>query len=178
MGRFDYWDTEYDYESERCKGKYHYFAREVKAWNSEEMILDVLALKSLGNKFIDTVSEECVENYADLFDKLEYNVHYSPIDESKNEYILYTFEEFYKKVYGRWLYCYDSNKKEVEVNTIYNESDKYYFRDRNSIYGYSCNYDYGKGNTKGTIEEIYNILQPMYKNTYLTNGKLYEKGNI
>jgi len=183
MGRFDYYKEEYDYNNKvninkyggRCnyvrinvnKGKHHYFVRKD---DEDYKWFNILVLKSLGERFIEIISSECVDNYADLFDKLECDSQYSPVDNSKDEYISYTIEEFNKKLKERgWFNCYDLNKKEVEINKIYNDNMECYCR-------YLENY-YSNGNrTEGTYEEIFNKFQPMYKNTYLTNGKLYSEG--
>ena len=186
MGRFDYYDDKYEsipyevdnnyyrkttrYKSVKKnvnKGKHHYFVRKD---DEDYKWFNILVLKSLGERFIEIISSECVDNYADLFDKLECDSQYSPVDNSKDEYISYTIEEFNKKLKERgWFNCYDLNKKEVEINKIYNDNMKCYCR-------YLENY-YSNGNrTEGTYEEIFNKFQPMYKNTYLTNGKLYSEG--
>ena len=182
MGRFDYYDDIYEsipyevsnnyyskttrYKSVKKnvnKGKHHYFVKKYE----DDKYFSILALKSLGERFISVISLECVENYAELFDKLECNPHYSPIDESKDEYIAYTFEEFSEKLKDKgWFYCYNSQKQNVEVSKNYRKPEECYFRHK----------DYNNGYAEGNFKEIYNILQPMYKNTYLTNGKLYSEG--
>jgi len=182
MGRFDYYDDVWKqieigkdswgykrYNSVRenvNKGKYHYFVREYKYSWSDKTELQTIILKSLGDRFITTVSTECIENYADLFNKLECTTSYSPHDKSKDEYINYTFEEFIKKINKNNFYCYDSQKRYLRINKVYNKSGQYYFEDVNN---------YKIGDLEGTIEYIYNNLQPMYKNEYLANGKLYRK---
>jgi len=192
MGRFNYYDDTWEsipYETYSYygkttrsksikkninKGKYHYFVKEVKSDYNDNIYFNILSLKSLGERFISTISTECVENYAELFDKLECDPHYSPIDESKDEYIPYTFEEFNEIVSKNnrwWTYCYDSQNNYISIckmHKIDNETTQYYFEDKNTY----------KRSELYSIEEIFNQLKPMYKNTYLANGKLYEKGNI
>ena len=186
MGRFDYHDTKderiyklnsrYDYEwvtNKINKGKHHYFIRKYDnndKYNSKWISL--LTLKSLGERFISIVSSECVDNYAELFDKLECNEHYSPVDESKDEYIAYTFEEFNKKATNRGVYFYDIDKRYISVEKTYNNTGKYYLRDGRT-WGFLNN---NRTHVEYTFEEIFNQTQPMYKNTYLTNGKLYSEG--
>ena len=105
MGRFDYHDTKYEsvykeghnswYNSSYDyvytninKGKYYYFAREYKyKWNNKTS-LEFLKLKSLGDKFIAISSVDCVDNYAELFGKLECTTDYSPLDKNKDEYMI------------------------------------------------------------------------------------------
>jgi hypothetical protein len=50
------------------------------------------------NKLIYVVDENCCNDYASLFDELECNQDYSPIDNSKDEYNLYDFEYFLEKL--------------------------------------------------------------------------------
>jgi len=187
MGRFDYYDDKYEsipyevdnnyyrkttrYKSVKKnvnKGKHHYFVKKY----DDDKYFSLLALKSLGERFISIVSSECVDNYAELFDKLECNPHYSPIDESKDEYIAYTFEEFIEKLKNKmwYFYFYDSQKNYLSVDYAYKKSkedeQKYLLQNRNTY----------ERSQELSFEEIFNQTQPMYKNTYLTNGKLYSEG--
>jgi len=186
MGRFDYHTTKgeksydtnsrysYDYKwiyTDINKGKHHFFAKEsTYSWNNG---LDLLTLKSLGDKFIEIISSDCIENYSDLFAKLECTTSYSPLDASKDEYIVYTFEEFTEKfTEGRSLNCFDNNKRKLYIYETYKEPGQYFIEDRNN----NNNYLYNNKIMKGILEEIYNNIKPMYKNEYLVNGKLYSEG--
>jgi len=183
MGRFDYYYNKseriempstnfyknYTYKYTNInKGKYHYFVRECKCYDNSTY-LQTLKIKSPGSKFISTISTECVENYAELFEKLECTTDYSPYDESKDEYITYTFEEFCNKFKDTWwnsCYSYQNNEYiDMEINS----------RNSNEIV-YRESHNYSSKDKKGTIEEVYSILQPTYKNEYLKNGKLYKEG--
>ena len=94
MGRFDKWDREYvsDWNKGRhCyedinKGKHHFFVKKVDYYNSDKSFLDIIAVKSLGDRFISVKSDEIAQDFAELFDMLECNTTYSPIDNSKDEY--------------------------------------------------------------------------------------------
>jgi hypothetical protein len=209
MGRFDYWTTKservekenpsynswnrysYDYiYHDVNKGKHYYFIPKGDEVNSYY----TLKLKSLGDKFIECVSAECVENYAELFDKLECTTSYSPYDKSKDTYELRAFEDFEQKVKEN---RYDDNKFFGNINgqfqklqiTKYsqlnneelNKRDGYFVRitgqenfkyvgsywDRKSIFVEPL--------FSGTIEEIYNKFQPSLKCKYLKNNKLNGK---
>ena len=170
IGRFDYHDTKWDRHSYKYfninKGKHHFFAKETKdSWSNG---LQLSIVKSLGEKFIDVVSSECVKNYADLFEKLECKREYSPYDESKDEYVPYTLEEFYEKLDNKsWFYCY-SDKDKYEVNKVGKEVNQCIFRKRDSSF-------YRQHDNKMSIEEAFNKLQPTYKREYLQNGKLYRE---
>jgi hypothetical protein len=182
MGRFDYHDTKYEsvykeghnswYNSSYDyvytninKGKYYYFAREYKyKWNNKTS-LEFLKLKSLGDKFIAISSVDCVDNYAELFGKLECTTDYSPLDKNKDEYIPYTLEEFNSKVLNNNGFpCYDFKKDNRYVRKSSNITDQYVCEFKN---------DYNKPKITGTIEDIFNNIQPMHKKEYLENGKLF-----
>jgi len=185
MGRFDYHTTEYENlfigEKDRWgynkytsvkkdvnKGKYHFFIRNTKDY-MDRPYLSVLTIKSLGEKFVDTISTECVENYAELFDKLECKTEYSPYDEGKDEYVQYTLEEFNDSINRtRWKDYYNNVKNKYEV--YLGRDDIYYCKKKDKYNSYD-----GEA-VQGTLEEIYQTLQPMYKNEYLENGKLYKEG--
>jgi hypothetical protein len=125
----------------------------------------IKTFKSIGDCFIEVIDSNCVSNFAQLMDKIEKSPIYSPLDDSKTEYIKYTQTEFHKlaksffsfymleKTNYRYLYarvdgakilcwCYDNSKK--------------------------GNWDFD------SITQLFNELKPCYKKTYLVNGKLYE----
>lgn len=178
MGRFDAWDYKYGKGiNDRIninKGKHHYFARKSKGWRNEDY-LDLITTKSISGRFISVVLKECVENYAEMFDMLERNTTYSPLDKSKDEYIPYTLEEVIGKINNnKWkeFECYGVGRSEYKISTYGNEIGLYSCSIReHGNYGW----DYKKKDTN-SLEEIYNIVKPAYKNEYLQNGKLYKEG--
>ncbi|MFS1518629.1 hypothetical protein V1503_19515 [Bacillus sp. SCS-151] len=156
MGKFD----KYDYYGKKEKGKAHYFYV-----GGDYSYFDTI--KSLGDKIISVVSEDCVDNYAELIDKLEHTTDYSPIDKSKDEYVSYTLEEFKERIkVQNWLYCFNSNKEEFKVDA-YHEKPKLH-KTGHGFYGHNST-------TFNNLEELYYSIKPMYKNVYLKNGKLYRK---
>jgi len=203
MGRFDYWNVDYEkvpIESNNNsyygrynqqyntikknvnKGKYHYFIRGSKSWD-DKPYLATLQLKSLEDRFISIISSECVENYAELFDKLECMSCYSPYDESKDEIIHYTIEEFKEYVDGldlknkierySWysLSLYSNGNK---IKDIYFDAETQMFYFRGDWKRESNSYSQ---NIIGDIEELYSKYKPTYKNEYLENGKLLRRIN-
>lgn len=194
MGGFDYYKVEYEriykqkytsywdsYESIRKdinKGKHHFFVKE-EIWFGKPS-LKLLTLKSLGDKFIDTASKECVSNYAELFDRLESKTEYSPYDKTKDEYLYYTLDGFEKYINelnleGRYDgYSIDLLVKEDNFTkeTIHYEKDKKEFYIRGS---YDRNTGYEK-KYMGDIKAVFEKYKPMYKNEYLQNGKLFRGG--
>jgi hypothetical protein len=170
MGRFDYWNTKctgydelrhrYEYEDIN-KGKHYFFydiSRNYRCFRP---------FKSTGDRIIEVISEQCVENYADIFDRLERDASYSPIDKSKDEYIRYTFEEFSDMVKDDyWNYCYDKYKREVSIYNRDKSCENFSYEERHR----SC---FTPDIKTGALLETYNTIQPAYKNEYLKNGKLY-----
>lgn len=138
---------------ENDKGMFYYFSR-INKWNS----FCVEKYKSLGDRFIECISNECVNDYADLIDKLEKCTSYSPYDRRKDEYINFTLEEFKDKLtkmkYG-WISVYSNN----HYVTIYKKE--------NGLYIYS-----GCKEIIRTLEYLFEQLKPQYKKEYLLNGKL------
>lgn len=186
MGRFDYHTTKWNRETDQCdevnKGKHYYFARDIVDYYKKPS-LNLLLLKSLGDKFIGTVSEECVDNYATMFDRLECRTEYSPYDESKDEYIVYKLNEFEQKVvkrsYGTTFYSPRLSNERINVEKVYNQEGIYRvqtYKEVRSYYSSSKRYEWSE-EYRGTLKEIYDTYKPNYKNKYLKNSNLYERGN-
>jgi hypothetical protein len=193
MGRFDKWHTRYNYKYDEhdCRkyndyttentneGKHHFFAAITKkySWQNEPQF-ELLIVKNLGEKIISIISSDCVENYADLMDKLERKTEYSPINDSKTEYIPYTIDEFKEKFNddNGWFRSYwnllnkeiilkklDENKCYYETSIRKQQSNRYY------------DYRWETIKTEKTFEEMYNEIQPKYQKIYLQNNKLYQE---
>lgn len=69
--------------------------------------------KTISKKFIGIVDKNCCENYADLFEKLEHQKEYSPVDDSKYAYFPFDFEDFKKE----FTWVYDEYKQEFSYKT-------------------------------------------------------------
>lgn len=192
MGRFDKWtrdsekvyrsNSRYDYDyiyKDINKGKHHFFVREKESWRKGETYLAVLTLKSLGDKFIDIVSDKCVKNYSDLFDQLERKTDYSPYDSSKDEFKRISLEniknEFNERGWNYYLCDYNGIYKRMEGHKVYNTKKEEHEDDIIEVKleeNYRTNLIF-----KGSIEEFYNKLKPSSRTKYLANGKLYEEGS-
>lgn len=183
LGKFDYWDNvrvsdgfkdepsgwygtrrveKYHYELQ-IKEKRFYFCKPGKC----EDVPEFYELKSINKKFISVVSDKCTDNYAELFEMLESsNVYYSPIDNTKDEYIPYSLEKF--KAYmsskegGRYINHLNDEKTRHTNTWIYSGDDNLY--------------TVGYRGSPVTIEEIYDKYNPVIYNQYLMNGKLYKGG--
>lgn len=185
LGRYDKWESDYDNKDNKythnngytvypqhAKGKAYFFKRDSSYGNGIENI------KSL-SKFIGVVSEECVENYAELMELLERDSSYSPIDYTKDEYVEYTKEELEKRlVKTRWKYVYIQNNKRVEIRK--SDDGTYYYQidnpnrptwnsNRNNNEPYYLKFEFE------SIDKLIEELKPKYLREYLTNGKIYKE---
>jgi hypothetical protein len=165
MGRFDYWD----YDSIN-KGKYYFFALAINFGHSNKYYFK--EYKNLSNKIIEVTSNECIKNYAETFDQLECSTSYSPFDESKNEYVKYTFEEFCE-IFRRCRWCCFYVLKDNKYNkmaidycdNVVSNNERYNIWKSNDV-------------NVNALKETFDKFQPTYKNEYLMNGKLYRKGKF
>jgi len=194
LGRFDEWDYEYEYAE--VKDRYGFSGRRwtgKKLWRTKKKSYffasasngNITTVQSLSKSIIDVISEECVDNFAELMDKLECCSTYSPVDDSKDEYADYTFDEFKDKATESWwsIDFYIDNegtKKQINYDKrgdytqgIYEEIVEEYEENN----GWR-NVTRTKRSKKylDSLEQVYELYKPKYLRKYLTNGKLYSEG--
>jgi hypothetical protein len=169
LGKFmKYNDVSYNNNYKKPLGLHYYFQREEsKAYET---------IKSLSGRIVKLVSAEPVSNYAELMEELEHHKIYSPIDESKNEYVPLAIEEFKKLIenyyYGPLLYFYYQG--EILSSSIKKNYDNKYQFNFNGYYNFDNGrefYNLEKYNAY-SLEEIFNKFQFLKQNQYLLNGKL------
>ena len=144
-------------------------------------------IKSVPQKLVDVISDDCVDDYADIFDKMEHNSTYSPIDETKTKYTPYTLEEVELDLRGgnrHWFYGFsdfdspDGVMERQEISVGHQPNNYYYYKrkevEHKSYWSYqnTTRIDRVKEYAE-TLEEVFNIVKPMKKFKYLANGKLY-----
>lgn len=137
------------------------------------------AIKSLSSRVVGTISDEPVHNYAEMMDDLEHRAIYSPVDESKTEFVPVQESDLQPQ---NWLRCYvDFEEIRITV-TVSRYNDGYSLRW--SYYGD----EYRRMNyrqkdrlreflnfTSESLDELmahYNLLK---RNRYLMNGKLLKE---
>lgn len=163
VGRF----PRYDWNGEKYKSNYYYFRY---ANNRGWEIISSLA------KVIDVISEEPVDNYADIRDAVEHITDFSPVDPEMDEYKPYTLEELKRALNDRsWLYCYNENGKKMEIQYKRPYKNGEYTSDKEKyiIKGSGSSYPSLMLNVIGefdTLDELYEEFEPHYKNEYLANG--------
>jgi hypothetical protein len=183
LGKFDEYDS---WNGSKKKTKSFFFARR----SGENIYFETI--KSPTQKLVEVITEEPVADFADIFDEMERQRIYSPLDTSKDEYIPLTFEEFVEKFEEkrRWVYIwtnFDSDgfeRSEISENYYRNteEQGKYVYYKREEVEYkrgyYSWNQTVEKRVEKvrqysNSLEEIFNIVKPHRKLQYLANGKFY-----
>ena len=195
-------DVPYGHFKINCKcindlnyGKYYWFA--YKYDNNEWGFCQYKSISK--NKFITCVNTKCSDDYANIYEQMIRNNSYSPIDENKDKYIPYTFDEF--KMYaekeedrygtGRYVkYNYrfysdsgveyeiicDKNSNNWTVRRVYTTKDTEDYYNRFDFITKSMNHYYeSKTIIPMSIEELYERLKPCYREVYLKNGYLYTK---
>lgn len=190
IGKFDAYDRYYDW---KCKGKWFWFYRNG----------DFTYFRSIPkNKFIKCIDNKCTEKYANIFYELEGRCDYCPYDSSKDELLYLTLDEF--KTINHWGEKYFiSNypngcnssfmiKKSEDGLFIVKKERQYYNKYHYHTYDEVTNlfptktdlvksnyYPYEKIEEKHMIpiplEEIFEIMKPMYLQKYLKNGREFEK---
>jgi hypothetical protein len=172
IGRFDKFSLDYRSQKSENKGKHYYFAR---AYTSRDgtNTYQIHYFKSISNKFISCINEECTPEYPIIFEQIESSLDYCPIDENLSKYTKYSFDEFRlllleRSWYDRRFFDKDHNIIQVEAK-----------------YGYGGNnhgkYEISWINDKRirtwetyTAQELFVKYAPMYKESYLANGKFYK----
>ena len=205
MGKFEH----YDYGG-IADGKMFWFAYKYHDYDyvggekkyRKEFEWRFVAYKNLsGNKFIKCIEEGCTSEYANLFEKIEHDEHYSPYDSSKDKYIRYTLDEFidflnkdeteyynypnlnndafeydvYREkdgLFGCKIPWY-WNRRENENKEDYRKRFEFNVVEKPKRYSWSTQ-EYEYNFIPLTVKQLYEKLQPCYKIEYLRNGN--EKG--
>lgn len=168
MGRFPY----YDYYGTN-KGNHYWFESVDKSVHIDRYSNRKVCKSIPKGWLIDVISEKPMADYSTRYESLESDYNFSPIDRSKDKYVPLTLEEFKELCnHHSWL-----------VNCYTCQDNKYFdisFTQRGTVWEFSLyrnayklkNVDYGKAYT---LDEIYELIHPCYKETYLENGKLLRR---
>lgn len=191
LGKFELWDANWRTEIPYSKGMKHWFKEG-----------DYIVHKSgISGYLINVISDTPVDNYAELIDEIEHSTDFSPLEPSKDEYILLTKEIAQKKFkkHGSVSFYFYYNGKRCSgyfSKVWYNNSDYIRFtydsdnddrRDNYTIYkswrsipdpGYVEFYNYTEELIKKvtTLDDFMVIVDTLgltYRKRYLRNG--YEK---
>lgn len=166
----------YDFDVGTCSQRYFF---------STLSDMSISPIKSVPTVLIDVVSENCVSDFAQRFEKLENNTMYSPYDESKDVKVYYDLETLEQRINGtRWG---------VGVNAEWNGKDVR-FEIRNSDDGkvicsktnYDSNFDpcdlfkcdqryVCKRMLPVDLKEVFDKFKFFYTEQYLANGNYYRR---
>jgi len=158
-------------------------------------------------KFIKCLDEKCTEAYSDIYEKMQYKNTFSPYDKSKDELHYFAFDEFKKestttystgkehitfyfiglhndinktykaivkdKINGMYILEEYNRNASIEVLDIF-PTEKETIEVR---YGWNKHEEIREKMIPVNLEEIFNIMKPSYRQTYLKNGKPYRKEN-
>lgn len=170
MGKHDY----YWFNGNKAESKRHfYFCLNNKG---EWLFSDRASM----NKYVfEEIGETPAEEYPDLLDRLEHSAIYSPIDTTKDSYVIASQEEFSKALQAydiRWHNRVYSNslKRVVRISIGYAGTDVFGYVVTEDAY---ANYLPGQREIKNklTAKELYDFVKPMKLQKYLTNGNLYKE---
>ena len=203
----DFYD--YKYVKNFNGGKHFYFARKTDSGDYK-----FCTFKSIpSGKLIECLNDKCVENYADIFYKLEGEDDYSPYDPSKDIFAEISLDDFVNKskyndgsyrcgvcfiskidselkMYRAYRTGRDSSNKfilEEEKRTLHNNYRYYKCYVPNNEYfptetveitkriGWRTEIVKEQKMIPVTIEEIYKVMKPLFRNKFLANGREYEK---
>jgi hypothetical protein len=201
MGKFEHYDYGGISDGKMFWFAYKYYDYDYvggeKVYRKEFKWLFVAYKNLSGNKFIKCIDDDCTSEYANLFEKLEHDEHYSPYDKLKDKYIKYTLEEFIELLNrnNTEYYNYPNSNNDAFEYDVYKEKDGLYgckipwywnireienkedYRKRFEFnvvekpkrYSWSTQkYEYNF--IPLTIAQMYKKLQPCYKIEYLRNG--------
>lgn len=165
-------------------GKYQEANDENKETNShffysEKKYSGIEKYKSISGIIIDCVNDKCVDNYAELMDKLIKSSYYSERDQKLDKYIPFTLEQFKEHLCNSYY-----------SEHFYKESGVKYFAEKYRDY---WRYNYSNSppkydvyncdrNRKGerldnelTIERVFEKYKPHFLATYKSDGKLIKE---
>lgn len=148
---------------------------------------------SISGKFIKCIDDKCINEYADIFEKMECSYNYSPYDESKDVFCKMPLEDFIKL--GRCENSDGSNwytsfkfiseltgeKQSYLVEPVMRDKNDYVLQEYKRreedryTYGYRVGFVKIPDIPSMSLEEIYEKVHPLYIQKYLANGRKYEK---
>ena len=164
------------------KGRHYWFIYPDAKWKSDRIKI----FRSLSSKIIDVINEECVQNYTDLYEELEKESSFSPVDYSNDEVFELSYESFVERTnrINEWpnyikLYS-ETYHKFVELyygeyyNDQRNPDKKWYIKYYDD---YSSRYFAREQYKEYTsVREAYDDIHPLERKRYLANGNIYQIG--
>lgn len=188
LGKFDEWENNWNHRSRDKMNVEHYVPQNIGKRYFFKTPHGVQTVRSL-TKFVALISDECVENYADLIDHLETLQMYSPVDHEVTQYIPITAEEIQQQwdLPNSWkfrsvtLYLSDG---EIELKREYGDDHEtvvgYSYRKKNPKYDnrhYLYSEPYYIEEKFFTLEEFIEMKSPTKRQAFLKNGNKHNGGS-
>lgn len=164
------------------KGRHYWFIYPDAKWKSDRIKI----FRSLSSKIIDVINEECVQNYTDLYEELEKESSFSPVDYSNDEVFELSYESFVERTnrineWPNYIQLYsETYHKFVELyygeyyNDQRNPDKKWYIKYYDD---YSSRYFAREQYKEYTsVREAYDDIRPLERKRYLANGNIYQIG--
>lgn len=208
MGRFHDYETSYNKNIKLPNGDFYYTQNK-----SDKTKFFFVSIDSDGDyhlhiekgnwhKFIAELDDSPHEKYADMYEFIESNSHFSPIDTEATTYTPFTFEEFENYINkcfnvdenGKFKYTWSSASFTTKTTGKLQHIKLKYNKNREVFYvevihltqeEYVPYYSYGKKQMRdvkhyyeailGSLEDVYEKLEPMYQTLYLENGRKYKE---
>lgn len=181
MGKFD----EYEWNGDKKKKpQFWFYSRHQEGGGS------FITMGSVSQKLVEVISEEPAEDYAEIFEKLESNRYYSPIDDTRDEYVPYGADELLGRFNDRFrhwgvtVYVHTGNRIDLRRG----EDDSFWYEYKNPKYNPRSYWNRHRLNDSD-IDERYYLkeefkdindviarLKPLRLCKYLQNGKIYSEG--
>jgi len=164
----------YENNDDNKESKSYFFYDRDNKWSK------ITTIKSLTGNIIDIVDENCVDDYADLIDKLLKSSYYSTREQKYDEYKDYTLSEF-KENLNKHAYSYHRYYIQVDDKYVKYHIERYRgYSYYNSDYKYNV-YTLNKGHKDeiiikdASMEQVFNKINPKYLVTYDSNKKLIKE---
>lgn len=183
MGKFPFYDN-----SDISNSKKYFFA--LRKDHASQSFTEYVGLQSI----IDVISNECCDDFSDIWSKFEYYENYNYYDRLKDKYIAHSLESFRKYVDScsskyemRYIYFFvkDGKKIEDKWNRLTSEPCMYYIKSEDCFEFEKVEefeienpmYNWRKKEKRRvkfylSFEETFKQMQPHYKKEYLNDGKL------
>ncbi|UNA01612.1 flap endonuclease [Bacillus phage vB_BcgM] len=203
LGKFHEYDYSRDwnapgrpYTTTKKKAKKFFFAREYSWASNKEFPYTLDTISSLGKKFIKELEIGCVQDFTPFQDMLEESYKYSPVDETKTEFIpinqaaiLNRLTDESRSSWDRSVRFYtieEGRTRELylRLEDKYNKPYSYYSNNDRKIIGVEAVVSYSRDrhykdyiDYRGSVEELFDtytgVNAPCFIKRYLENGKYY-----
>ena len=144
------------------------------------------------NKLITCIDDKCTEKYSEIYDRMESCPNFSQIDDTKDEIIDISYDQFLKLGYHKYddrisyhsfkfISNYDGKYKSYLADECWGENTgkydvKVYSENEEDFYCSGYRVGYNKTIFEHvTLDGVYDIVKPKCIQKYLSNGRKYRK---